>query len=190
MASSSSYEFLFKFISVGDSGVGKSCLLLRFTNNQFMPTETTIGIEFGSQIIKVCQESFRSISRAYYRGAIGCLLVYDMTRKETFQHVASWLEDVKQHGNEEIKTILIANKADMAAQRQVSREEGEAFAAKYGLLYTEASAKTGDNVANAFLSVAGVVFESLGLDGPSGTAGGPVRLDAPANTTNNGGYCC
>ncbi|KAJ3053817.1 Ras- protein Rab-2A, partial [Rhizoclosmatium hyalinum] len=142
------------------------------------------------------------------------------TRKETFQHVASWLEDVKQHGNEEIKTILIANKADMAAQRQVSREEGEAFATKYGLLYTEASAKTGDNVANAFLSVAGVVFESLGLDGrdvasfseeeirrleahgvkfgprrvvgvtsgASGTAGGPVRLDAPANTTNNGGY--
>ncbi|KAJ3218411.1 Ras- protein Rab-2A [Dinochytrium kinnereticum] len=79
--SSGQYEFLFKYISVGDSGVGKSCLLLRFTNGEFLPTETTIGIEFGSQIVTIWdtagQESFRSISRAYYRGAIGCILVYD-----------------------------------------------------------------------------------------------------------------
>ncbi|KAI8616838.1 ras family-domain-containing protein [Chytriomyces sp. MP71] len=176
MSSSTGYEFLFKFISVGDSGVGKSCLLLRFTNNQFLPTETTIGIEFGSQIVSVKdrrvklqiwdtagQESFRSISRAYYRGAIGCLLVYDMTRKETYQHLVTWLDDVKSHGNDDIKTILIANKSDMAEHRQVSREEGEAFAAKHGLLYTEASAKTGENTANAFLAVASLVFDSLGL---------------------------
>ncbi|KAI9336757.1 ras-related protein rab-2B-like protein [Obelidium mucronatum] len=187
--------------------------------------------KFGSQIIKVKdrrvklqiwdtagQESFRSISRAYYRGAIGCLLVYDMTRKDSFQHLVSWLEDVKQHGNEEIRTILIANKADLADQRQVSREEGEAFASKHGLLYTEASAKSGDNVAVAFLSVAGVVFESLGLDGRDvssfgeeeirrleahgvkfgprrvvGVSSGTVRIDGPnqaSGTGSDGGGCC
>ncbi|KAJ3232138.1 Ras- protein Rab-2A [Chytriomyces hyalinus] len=147
-------------------------------NHPPVPTETTIGIEFGSQIISVKerrvklqiwdtagQESFRSISRAYYRGAIGCLLVYDMTRRESFQHLVTWLEDVKQHGNEEIITILIANKADLADQRQVSREEGEAFAAEHGLLYTEASAKSGENVANSFLAVAASVYETLNLDG-------------------------
>ncbi|KAI9358559.1 ras-related protein rab-2A-like protein [Zopfochytrium polystomum] len=176
-AAAAQYEYLFKYISVGDSGVGKSCLLLRFTNGEFMPTETTIGIEFGSQIVTVNnrrvklqiwdtagQESFRSISRAYYRGAIGCLLVYDMTRRDTFNHLMSWLEDVKQHGNEEIKTALIANKSDLAAKRQVSREEGEAFAQANGLIYFEASAKSGENVEEAFLSVANAIFEHLRLD--------------------------
>ncbi|KAI8855248.1 ras family-domain-containing protein [Chytridium lagenaria] len=175
--SGSQYEFLFKYISVGDSGVGKSCLLLRFTNGEFLPTETTIGIEFGSQIVTVKgrrvklqiwdtagQESFRSISRAYYRGAIGCILVYDMTRRDTFSHLVSWLEDVKQHGNEEIKTTLIANKADLSARRQVSREEGEEFARKHGLIYFEASAKTGQSVEEAFLAVATHIFDHLRLD--------------------------
>ncbi|KAJ3415987.1 Ras- protein Rab-2A [Chytridiales sp. JEL 0842] len=142
-----------------------------------MPTETTIGIEFGSQIVTVRdrkvklqiwdtagQESFRSISRAYYRGAIGCLLVYDMTRRDTFMHLLSWLEDVKQHGNEEIKTALIANKSDLTARRQVTREEGEAFAKKNGLLYFESSAKSGENVEEAFLALATSIFDHLKLE--------------------------
>ncbi|KAJ3129341.1 Ras- protein Rab-4A, partial [Nowakowskiella sp. JEL0407] len=109
------------------------------------------------------QESFRSISRAYYRGAIGCLLVYDITRRETFNHLVSWLEDVKQHGNEEIKIALVANKCDLVSRRQVSREEGETFARRNNLLYLETSAKTGDNVDGAFETLASHVHESLNL---------------------------
>ncbi|KAI8806969.1 P-loop containing nucleoside triphosphate hydrolase protein [Cladochytrium replicatum] len=149
---STAYDLLFK-----------SCLLLRFTNREFMPsTETTIGIEFGSQIVPVQnkqvklqiwdtagQESFRSISRAYYRGAIGCLL--------------SWLDDVKQHGNEEIKIVLVANKSDLHHKRQITREEGETFAKRYGLLYLETSAKTGENVDGAFESLAQHIFDNLNL---------------------------
>ncbi|KAJ3099980.1 Ras- protein Rab-2A [Phlyctochytrium planicorne] len=198
-ASGGGYDFLFKVV----------------------PTETTIGIEFGSQIVTVNgrrvklqiwdtagQESFRSISRAYYRGAIGCILVYDMTRRDTFTHLVSWLEDVKQHGNEEIRTTLIANKADLAARRQVSREEGEAFAAKHNLIYFEASAKSGQSVQEAFLAVASNIFTHLKLDrdissfseqelrkleahgvkvGPKK----PVHLVAgPAPPTQQSGGCC
>jgi Ras-related protein Rab-2A len=127
----STYDYMLKFISVGDSGVGKSCLLLRLVNKEFQQTETTIGIEFGSQIIDIQgkqiklqiwdtagQESFKSISRAYYRNAIGCLLVYDITRRETFVHIKDWLEDVKSHGNDQIKSILVANKSDLHEKRQ------------------------------------------------------------------------
>ncbi|RKO83201.1 small GTPase superfamily, partial [Blyttiomyces helicus] len=140
-----------------------------------VPTETTIGIEFGSLVVPVRerrvklqiwdtagQESFRSISRAYYRGAIGCILVYD-SKRDTFQHLISWLEDVRHHGNEEIQTALVANKCDMESKRQVSREEGEAFAAKYGLMYIEASAKTGANVDDAFMKLAERIYDGLEL---------------------------
>ena len=111
------YDYLLKFISVGDSGVGKSCLLSRLSTNEFQPTETTIGIEFGSSLLKIQnkqvklqiwdtagQESFRSISRAYYRNAIGCLLVYDVTRIETFNHILVWMEDLRKHGNDDIQS--------------------------------------------------------------------------------------
>ena len=98
-------QFLFKYIVIGDSGVGKSCLLLQFTDKRFEVThDLTIGVEFGTRVCDVDgqsikfqiwdtagQESFRSITRAYYRGACGALLVFDVTRKETFEHVASWL---------------------------------------------------------------------------------------------------
>ncbi|KAI8899511.1 ras family-domain-containing protein [Globomyces pollinis-pini] len=215
----SKYDYLLKYISVGDSGVGKSCLLLRLTNKEFTPTETTIGIEFGSTVIDLHdkqiklqiwdtagQESFRSISRAYYRGAIGCLLVFDVTRRDTFLHLLSWLEDVKQHGNDHIKTIVVANKCDLAHKRQVTREEGEAFAEKNGLLYLEASAKTGLNVEEAFTSLASTIFHSLNLSRDisqcsdaelkaleqNGVKVGPRKpLVLVTPTTNSvGGGCC
>ena len=147
MQANQNYDFLFKFISVGDSGVGKSCLLLRFTSSEYHPTETTIGIEFGSLVIPINnkriklqvwdtagQESFRSISRAYYRGAVGCLLVYDITRRDSFNHVKTWLEDVMTHGHEDIQIALIANKFDLASVREVSTDEGKEFAKKHGII--------------------------------------------------------
>jgi len=143
-----SYAYLFKYIIIGDTGVGKSCLLLQFTDKRFQPVhDLTIGVEFGARMITIDgkqiklqiwdtagQESFRSITRSYYRGAAGALLVYDITRRDTFNHLTSWLEDARQHSNSNMVIMLIGNKSDLEARREVKREEGEAFAREHGLV--------------------------------------------------------
>ncbi|KAK4392935.1 Ras-related protein RABB1b [Sesamum angolense] len=132
-----SYDYLFKYIIIGDTGVGKSCLLLQFTDKRFQPVhDLTIGVEFGARMVTIDgrpiklqiwdtagQESFRSITRSYYRGAAGALLVYDITRRETFNHLASWLEDARQHANPNMTILLVGNKSDLAHRRAVSKEE-------------------------------------------------------------------
>jgi len=97
------------------------------------------------------QESFRSITRSYYRGAAGALLVYDITRRETFNHLTCWLEDAKQHSNSNMTIMLIGNKSDLDHKRAVSTEEGEQFAKENGLIFIETSAKTAANVEEAFI---------------------------------------
>jgi len=143
------YKFLFKYIIVGDTAVGKSCLLLQFTDKRFQPQhDLTIGVEFGSRTINIDsnqvklqiwdtagQEKFRSITRSYYRGAAGALLVYDITRRETFEHLSSWLEDCLKYSNANIVITVIGNKCDLESNRQVTREEGEEFAKKHNLLF-------------------------------------------------------
>jgi len=116
---------------------------------------------------KAGQESFRSITRSYYRGAAGALLVYDITRRETFSHLASWLEDARQHASAELTIMLIGNKSDLEQKRAVSFEEGQAFADQNGLIFMETSAKTAANVEEAFLTTAKKIFEKIeegGLD--------------------------
>ncbi|KRZ93538.1 Ras-related protein Rab-2 [Trichinella sp. T8] len=163
-----SYAYLFKYIIIGDTGVGKSCLLLQFTDKRFQPVhDLTIGVEFGARMITIDgkqiklqiwdtagQESFRSITRSYYRGAAGALLVYDITRRDTFNHLTSWLEDARQHSNSNMVIMLIGNKSDLEARRDVKREEGEAFAREHGLIFMETSAKTAANVEEAFIDTA------------------------------------
>mmetsp|Transcript_22028 Transcript_22028/g.32748 ORF Transcript_22028/g.32748 Transcript_22028/m.32748 type:complete len:207 (+) Transcript_22028:887-1507(+) len=167
------YKYLFKYIIVGDTGVGKSCLLLQFTDKRFQPVhDLTIGVEFGSRTISIDenqiklqiwdtagQEKFRSITRSYYRGASGALLVYDITRRDTFEHLTSWLDDCKQFSNENIVIMLIGNKCDLESQRVVSTEEGQQFAAEHNLTFLETSAKTAENVEKAFLSSARTIYE-------------------------------
>ncbi|KAG6418943.1 hypothetical protein SASPL_121150 [Salvia splendens] len=157
------------------AGVGKSCLLLQFTDKRFQPVhDLTIGVEFGARMITIDnkpiklqiwdtagQESFRSITRSYYRGAAGALLVYDITRRETFNHLASWLEDAKQHANPNMTIMLIGNKCDLAHRRAVSTEEGEQFAKEHGLIFMEASAKTAQNVEEAFIKTAGTIYKKI-----------------------------
>ncbi|WRX08421.1 Small GTPase - like 3 [Theobroma cacao] len=190
-----SYAYLFKYIIIGDTGVGKSCLLLQFTDKRFQPVhDLTIGVEFGARMITIenkpiklqiwdtvvglilvnlsCyiaqefpniagQESFRSITRSYYRGAAGALLVYDITRRETFNHLASWLEDARQHANANMTVMLIGNKCDLAHRRAVSTEEGEQFAKEHGLIFMEASAKTAQNVEEAFIGSAAKIYKKI-----------------------------
>ncbi|XP_058202421.1 ras-related protein RABB1c-like isoform X1 [Rhododendron vialii] len=170
-----SYAYLFKYIIIGDTGVGKSCLLLQFTDKRFQPVhDLTIGVELGARMITIenkpvklqiwdtaGQESFRSITRSYYRGAAGALLVYDITRRETFNHLASWLEDARQHANANMSIMLIGNKCDLAHRRAVSTEEGEQFAKEHGLIFMEASAKTAQNVEEAFIKTAATIYKKI-----------------------------
>ncbi|GAX23291.1 Ras-related protein Rab-2A [Fistulifera solaris] len=171
-----SYSYLFKYIIIGDTGVGKSCLLLQFTDKRFQPVhDLTIGVEFGARMISVQddtqiklqiwdtagQESFRSITRSYYRGAAGALLVYDITRRDTFQHLGRWLEEAKQHAHPNMAILLIGNKNDLEHRRAVTTEEGKAFADANGLLFLETSAKTAYNVEQAFLQTAESIYAKI-----------------------------
>eukprot|EP01061_Rhynchopus_euleeides_P042042 TRINITY_DN73454_c0_g1_i1.p2 TRINITY_DN73454_c0_g1~~TRINITY_DN73454_c0_g1_i1.p2 ORF type:complete len:208 (+),score=82.20 TRINITY_DN73454_c0_g1_i1:88-711(+) len=189
-----SHQYLFKYIIIGDSGVGKSCLLLQFTDKRFEPIhDLTIGVEFGARMVVIDQkqiklqiwdtagqESFRSITRSYYRGATGALLVYDVTRRETFDHLQSWLTDARDNSNTNMTIMLIGNKCDLEAKRQVSKEEGEKFAKENGLVFMETSAKTAHGVDEAFVSTARMIYEKIqkGLLDPSQVAGRPAGKSA------------
>eukprot|EP00331_Platyophrya_macrostoma_P020890 CAMPEP_0176475896 /NCGR_PEP_ID=MMETSP0127-20121128/43854_1 /TAXON_ID=938130 /ORGANISM="Platyophrya macrostoma, Strain WH" /LENGTH=149 /DNA_ID=CAMNT_0017871529 /DNA_START=208 /DNA_END=654 /DNA_ORIENTATION=+ len=107
------------------------------------------------------QESFRSITRSYYRGSIGALLVYDISRRETFENLAKWLDETKNYANENMITILIGNKSDLTNEREVSYEEGEKFAKKNNLMFLETSAKTAHNVEQAFFQTAEEVLKKV-----------------------------
>lgn len=174
------------------SGVGKSCLLLQFTDKRFQPVhDLTIGVEFGARMITIDgsstateqstttqnqtppiqvklqiwdtagQESFRSITRSYYRGAAGALLVYDITRRDSFLHLSRWLEEAKQHAHPSMVILLIGNKSDLEHRRAVTFEEGQAFAEQNGLLFMETSAKTAMNVEDAFLHTANEIYHKI-----------------------------
>lgn len=112
-------------------------------------------------MLQAGQEAFRSITRSYYRGAAGALLVYDITRRETFSHLTTWLEDARQHSNSSMVIMLIGNKCDLDARREVKREEGEAFAREHGLIFMETSAKTAANVEEAFINTAKEIYEKI-----------------------------
>eukprot|EP01017_Pseudomicrothorax_dubius_P044843 TRINITY_DN7638_c0_g1_i3.p1 TRINITY_DN7638_c0_g1~~TRINITY_DN7638_c0_g1_i3.p1 ORF type:complete len:213 (-),score=23.43 TRINITY_DN7638_c0_g1_i3:170-808(-) len=170
-----SYAYLFKFIIIGDSSVGKSCLLLQFIDKRFKGDhDTTIGVEFGSKYLQVRekslklqiwdtagQESFRSITRSYYRGSIGAVLVYDITRRDSFEHCTRWLEETRTYGNENIVVMLIGNKCDLVDQRQVSYEEGRSFAQENNCLFMETSAKTAVNVETAFSQISELILNKI-----------------------------
>lgn len=156
-------------------GVGKSCLLHNFTEGRFSSDSPhTIGVEFGTRIIEVMgrkiklqvwdtagQERFRAVTRSYYRGAAGALLVYDVTRRSTFNHLSSWLSDAKNLTNPNTVIMLIGNKKDLEDQREVTFEEATRFAKEHGLIFVESSAKTGENVEHAFLKTASMIFDNV-----------------------------
>mmetsp|Transcript_15460 Transcript_15460/g.41767 ORF Transcript_15460/g.41767 Transcript_15460/m.41767 type:complete len:214 (-) Transcript_15460:391-1032(-) len=212
-----SYAYLFKYIIIGDTGVGKSCLLLQFTDKRFQQVhDLTIGVEFGARMITIDgkqiklqiwdtagQESFRSITRSYYRGAAGALLVYDITRRDTFNHLTSWLDDARQHANSNMTIMLIGNKCDLEQRRAVTFEEGQQFANEHGLVFLETSAKTAANVEEAFINTARKIYEkiqqgvfdvsneSYGIKvGMAAQNTGGVNLNAPAGGKQSSGGCC
>mmetsp|Transcript_388 Transcript_388/g.442 ORF Transcript_388/g.442 Transcript_388/m.442 type:complete len:216 (+) Transcript_388:95-742(+) len=202
-----SYAYLFKYIIIGDTSVGKSCLLLQFTDKRFQPVhDLTIGVEFGARMINIDnkqiklqiwdtagQESFRSITRSYYRGAAGALLTYDITRRETFIHLSTWLEDARQHANENMTIMLVGNKSDLEHKRAVSTDEGEQFAKENGLLFLETSAKTAANVEEAFKQTARQIYGKIqrgDFDVSNESYGitlGPLQSNTSVYTGSTGG---
>jgi len=199
-----SYNHLFKYIIIGPSGVGKSCLLLQFTDKRFHNEhDLTIGVEFGARMITIDgkqiklqiwdtagQESFRSITRSYYRGAHGALLVYDITRRETFNHLRSWLSEVREHSNKEMIIMLIGNKNDLEAKRAVTYEEGKQLAEEQGLVFMETSAKTAANVDEAFLETAKRIYEKVKDGTPEFEANSSQKKIVQPQTEQKKTGCC
>ncbi|XP_062183103.1 ras-related protein Rab-2-A-like [Phragmites australis] len=169
------YEQLFKCITMGDVGVGKSCLLLQFTEMRFrLEHDLTVDVDFGTRIVTIDdkptklqiwdtagQETFREVTRMYYSGAAAAILVYDITRRETFDHVPRWLEDARQLAPDNLTVMLVGNKCDLSDKRAVSYEEGERFAKGHGLIFLESSAKTSENVEEAFTIAARAVSKKI-----------------------------
>ncbi|XP_047163538.1 ras-related protein RABA1f-like [Vigna umbellata] len=158
------YDYLFKIVLIGDSGVGKSNILSRFTKNEFcVLSKSTIGVEFATRSIRVDdkvlkaqiwdtagQERYRSITSAYYRGAVGALLVYDVTRHATFENVERWFKELRDHTDNKIVVMVVGNKADLNHLRAVSAEDARTFAARERTFFMETSALDSTNVENAF----------------------------------------
>eukprot|EP00164_Ancoracysta_twista_P000241 GFYU01000343.1.p1 GENE.GFYU01000343.1~~GFYU01000343.1.p1 ORF type:complete len:205 (+),score=14.90 GFYU01000343.1:256-870(+) len=170
-----SFDYIFKYIVIGDQGVGKTCLLHQFTEKKFIPdAQHTVGVEFGTRVCKVMektiklqiwdtagQERFRAVTRSYYRGAAGALLVFDVTRRSTFNTLTNWLADARSLATQNTVIMLIGNKLDMESHREVSYDEAKRFADDNALIYLEASAKTGQNVEEAFLRTARVIYDNI-----------------------------
>ncbi|XP_024015143.1 ras-related protein RABA1g [Eutrema salsugineum] len=166
------YDFLYKVVLIGDSGVGKSNLLSRFTRNEFsLESKSTIGVEFATRSIRVDekivkaqiwdtagQERYRAITSAYYRGAVGALLVYDATRHITFENVERWLKELRDHTDANIVVMLVGNKADLRHLRAVSTEDAKAFAERENTFFMETSALEALNVENAFTEVLSQIY--------------------------------
>ncbi|THD27721.1 Rab protein 8 [Fasciola hepatica] len=162
------YDYLFKLLLIGDSGVGKTCLLFRFSEDDFNSTFiATIGIDFKIRTIDIDgkkiklqiwdtagQERFRTITTAYYRGAMGIMLVYDVTNAKSFKNIHLWMRNIDQHANQDVEKMLLGNKCDAAELRQVTTDEGAQLANSFSIPFLETSAKSGTNVDDAFKMLA------------------------------------
>ena len=159
-----SYDLLFKLILIGDSCVGKSNILLKYLKNEFdQNSKATVGVEFGSKNVLINgkkvkiqiwdtagQERYRSITSAYYKGAKGAFIVYDITRKNTFDNIDKWISDLKLNGDQNICIVILGNKSDLVDSREVSTNDGIKKAEMFKTAFLETSALNGDNIGKAF----------------------------------------
>ena len=210
------FNYLLKYIIIGNSSVGKSCITMRYIHDSFNEEfKTTIGVEFGSKNVTIKgkiykiqiwdtagEETFRSITRAYYKNSVCACIVYDITNRNSFLDVKSWLDDCKKQSPKTVILVLIGNKIDLDEQREVSFEEGNNFAKENNMLFFETSAKNGDNIENIFYNSAEIIDKNIGenyYDLNADNCGIKIGVNPPKaislnedNSTNdkNSGYCC
>ncbi|GMS96643.1 hypothetical protein PENTCL1PPCAC_18818, partial [Pristionchus entomophagus] len=169
------YDYIFKVVLIGDSGVGKSNLLSRFTRNKFsLETKSTIGVQFDTRTIQVeaktvnahiwdtaGQERYRSMPYSYYRGAVGALIVYDITKHGTFKNVDHWLKELRDYAKLEIMIMLVGNKSDLRHLRAVPIDEAELYAEKNNISLIETSALDNTNVEAAFTNIMTEIYKMV-----------------------------
>ncbi|XP_047317627.1 ras-related protein RABA5b [Impatiens glandulifera] len=168
-------EYLFKIVVIGDSAVGKSNLLSRFARDEFdLHSKATVGVEFQTQVVEIegkevkaqvwdtaGQERFRAVTSAYYRGAVGTLIVYDISRRTTFDSIKRWLDELNTHCDTAVAKMLVGNKSDLDNIRAVSVEEGKSLAEEEGLFFIETSALDSTNVMKAFEIVIREIYNNV-----------------------------
>ena len=202
------YDYLFKLIIVGDTNVGKTNIMSKYIKDQFnFNSKSTIGVEFGTKILTIenkkikaqiwdtaGQERYKSITSAYYKGAKGALVVYDITNKFTFESVDKWVQDLNSYGDKNLTLLLVGNKSDLEEKRQVNKEDGEEKAKSFGCAFLETSALSGDNLDKAFTLMVKEIFEKFNNEstgeeeGDSVKKGEDIKLEKA--TENKKKSCC
>lgn len=198
------YDYLFKLLLIGDSGVGKSCLLLRFADDTYTESYiSTIGVDFkirtlelDSKVIKLQiwdtagQERFRTITSSYYRGAHGIIIVYDVTEQETFNNVKQWLQEIERYASENVQKLLVGNKCDLTVKKVVDFSTAKEYADSIGIPFLETSAKNSTNVEQAFMTMASEIKKHMGSSqGGEKNPGVPI-LPPGSQPVNAGGCGC
>uniref|UniRef100_A0A0E0JK43 GTP-binding protein n=1 Tax=Oryza punctata TaxID=4537 RepID=A0A0E0JK43_ORYPU len=197
------YDYLFKLLLIGDSGVGKSCLLLRFADDSYLESYiSTIGVDFKIRTVEqdgktiklqiwdtAGQERFRTITSSYYRGAHGIIVVYDVTDQESFNNVKQWLNEIDRYASENVNKLLVGNKCDLAENRVVSYEAGKALADEIGIPFLETSAKDATNVEKAFMTMAGEIKNRMASQ-PTTNASKPATVQMRGQPVAQQSSCC
>ena len=158
-------EFLYKILLLGDSSVGKTCFLMRYVDNTFQEIHmSTIGLDYklktvqleDGKMVKIQiwdtagQDRFRSITKNYYKGAHGIVLIYDVTNKKSFENVSNWINQIREEVSDKVTIVLVGNKIDEEEKRVVTTEQGKKMADDFKLMFFECSAKTGVNIDSTF----------------------------------------
>lgn len=199
------YDYLFKLLLIGDSGVGKSCLLLRFADDTYTESYiSTIGVDFKIRTIELDgktiklqiwdtagQERFRTITSSYYRGAHGIIVVYDVTDQESFNNVKQWLQEIDRYACENVNKLLVGNKCDLTNKKVVDYTSAKEYADQLGIPFLETSAKNATNVEQAFMTMAAEIKNRVGppAAAQAGPAGVKISNSKPVNEKVGGGCC-
>mmetsp|Transcript_6410 Transcript_6410/g.8118 ORF Transcript_6410/g.8118 Transcript_6410/m.8118 type:complete len:204 (-) Transcript_6410:1142-1753(-) len=198
------YDYLFKLLLIGDSGVGKSCLLLRFADDTYTESYiSTIGVDFKIRTIDMDgktiklqiwdtagQERFRTITSSYYRGAHGIIIVYDVTDQESFDNVKQWLNEIDRYACEKVNTLLVGNKSDLTSKKVVSYEAAKEFADSVKMEFLETSAKNATNVEKAFMAMAQQIKKRMAAQPlNAGTSTGQPLTNLPGKEVGENGCC-
>ncbi|KCV68580.1 Ras-like protein Rab-1A, variant 2 [Fonticula alba] len=202
----SEYDYLFKLLLIGDSGVGKSCLLLRFADDTYTESYiSTIGVDFKIRTIELDgrtiklqiwdtagQDRFRTITSSYYRGAHGIIVVYDVTDQETFTNVRGWLQEIDRFASDSVNKLLVGNKADLVSKKVVDFAAAKEFADSVNIPLIETSAKTSTNVDEAFVNMAELIKRRTGPPNVEATNSGAGKVNIkpePIPAPRSGGCC-